>query len=242
MPVRVTAGPAGVMAVRGFDVGSLVFSRDGTTWSEAPVGTPGAKVSGVTAMDTGFVAVGSVETTAAVWTSPDGQTWTRASFTDGSDASANLVSVAAQGRRLIALGAVPAPGDEAIPGTWTGLASWLSTDGGVSWRQTGSTLHGTAPALYPPSIPGLYALSGGFIAFGNPGPGGVAVWSSGDGTTWRRATIDAPSETWGGSLAVSGSRAVIGGRTVGTGMGGDRAVFWTGEVGAAGLPVSPALP
>ncbi len=67
MPVRVTAGPAGLMAVRGLDFGSLVFSRDGTTWSEAPVGTPGAKVTGVTATDAGFVAVGGVETTAAVW-------------------------------------------------------------------------------------------------------------------------------------------------------------------------------
>jgi hypothetical protein len=138
--LRVTAGPAGFMAVRGLGFGSLVFSRDGTTWSEAPVGTPGANVSDVSATDEGFVAVGSVETTAATWTSPDGQHWQRATFTDGSDASANLVSVAGQGRRLVALGAVPAPGDEAIPGSWTGPASWLSTDGGATWTQTGSTL------------------------------------------------------------------------------------------------------
>lgn len=236
---RVTAGPAGFMAVRAFE--SLVRSLDGSTWSEAPVRTPGAKVSGVAATDEGFVAVGSLGATAAAWTSPDGQQWQRASFTAGSDASADLLSVAAQGRRLVALGAVPAPGDDAIAVSWTGLASWLSTDGGASWRQTGSTLHGTAPDLYPPSIPDLYALSGGFIALGNPGAGGIAVWNSADGTTWQQATIDAASDVWGRSLAVSGSRAIIGGRTVGTGMGGDRAMFWTGEVSAASSSLQ-ALP
>ena len=228
--LRVTAGPAGFMAVRGLGFGSLVFSRDGTTWSEAPVGTPGANVSDVTATDEGFVAVGSVETTAAAWTSPDGQHWQRATFTDGSDASADLVSVAAQGRRLVALGAVPAPGDEAIPGSWTGPASWLSTDGGASWTQTGSALNDTAPDLYPASIPDLYVMSGGFIVVGANAQGNLAVWTSVDGTKWQPVTIDATSEEFGRSLAVSGLRAIIGGHTVGTGMGGDRIVFWAGEV------------
>jgi hypothetical protein len=231
--VQVTAGQAGLMAVRGIDFGSLVFSRDGMTWSEAPVGTPGAKVSGVTATDEGFVAVGSVEATAAAWMSPDGQHWQRATFPDGSDASADLVSVAAQGRRLVALGAVPAPGDDAIPGAWTGTASWLSADGGASWMQTGSALHGTAPDLYVSSSPDLYAMSGGFIGVGPNAQGNLAVWTSLDGTKWQPATIEATGEEFGRSLAVSGSRAIIGGKTVGTGMGGDRAVFWTGEVSGA---------
>jgi hypothetical protein len=229
--LRLTAGPAGLMAVRGLGFGSLVFSCDGTTWSEAPVGTPGANVSDVAATDEGFVAVGSVETTAAAWTSPDGQHWQRATVTDGSGASADFVSVAAQGRRLVALGAVPAPGDEAIPGSWTGPASWLSTDGGESWTQTGSALHGTAPDLYPASIPDLYAMSGGFIVVGANAQGNLAVWTSVDGTKWQPVTIDATSEEFGRSLAVSGSRAIIGGHTVGTGMGGDRAVFWAGDMG-----------
>jgi hypothetical protein len=239
--LRVTARPAGLIAVRGLDVGSLVFSHDGTTWSDAPVGTPGAKVTGVTATDAGFVAVGSVEATAAAWVSPDGQHWQRATFPDGSDASADLVSVAAQGRRLVALGAVPAPGDEAIPGAWTGLASWLSADGGATWARTGSASLRTAPDLRP-SIPDLYAMSGGFIVVGDNAQGNLAVWTSADGTQWQPATIDATSEEFGRSLAVSGSRAIIGGKTVGTGMGGDRAVIWTGEVGAANLVASPAQP
>jgi hypothetical protein len=70
----------------------------------------------------------------------------------------------------------------------------------------------------------------------------MAVWTSVDGTKWQPATIDATSEEFGRSLAVSGSRAVIGGRTVGTGMGGDRAVFWIGEVSGASLGASPAPP
>jgi hypothetical protein len=149
--------------------------------------------------------------------------------------------VAAHGRRLVALGAVPAPGDEAIAGSWTGPASWLSTDGGASWTQTGSALHGTAPDLRP-SIPDLYAMSGGFIVVGDNAQGNLAVWTSVDGTKWQPVTIDGTSEEFGRSLAVSGSRAIIGGRTVGTGMGGDRAVFWTGEMGTASRTTPPTLP
>jgi len=85
-------------------------------------------------------------------------------------------------------------------------------------------------------------LSGGFIGVGPNAQGNLAVWTSVDGTKWQLATIDATSEEFGRSLAVSGSRAIIGGRTVGTGMGGDRAVFWTGEVSGASLVASPALP
>jgi len=86
------------------------------------------------------------------------------------------------------------------------------------------------------------AMSGGFIVVGDNAQGNVAVWTSVDGTKWQPATIDATSEESGRSLAVSGSRAVIRGRTVGTGMGGARAVFWTGEVAGASLVASPALP
>ena len=76
------------------------------------LGAAGAvKVNDVAATDTGFVAVGSVGSAAAIWTSSDLEHWARASFPDGSDASAQLVAVAAQGQRLVALGAVPAPGE-----------------------------------------------------------------------------------------------------------------------------------
>ncbi len=229
---RITAGPAGIMAVRSLDFGTPIFSPDGTTWSEAPIGSGLAKVNGVTATDAGFAAVGSVEAAAAAWTSSDGQHWQRARFPDGSDATAYLTSVAAQGSRLVALGGVPAPGDEPIVGTQTGPAAWLSTDGGVTWTQTGTPSQGSAPDLSPSSFPRLYALSGGFAALGSGGQGRFfAVWTSVDGTTWQQASPKNEPEVWGDALAVSGGQAVIAGRNVGTGMGGDRSIFWTGVIG-----------
>ena len=229
---RVAAGPAGVVAVDRFD-GRLLVSADGATWSPVSLGAAGAvKVNDVAATDTGFVAVGSVGSAAAVWTSSDLQHWARAPFPDGSDASAQLVAVAAQGQRLVALGAVPAPG-EAANDPWTGLGVWISTDGGASWTLSGTTLRGDAPVLYPSSMPGLSALSGGFVAFGNALPGALAVWTSSDGTSWRQATVQAASAAAGRTLAISGARAVIAGNDLGTGMGGSRAIFWTGVVGAA---------
>jgi hypothetical protein len=234
---RVAAGPVGVVAVDRFD-GLLLVSVDGATWSSVSLGAAGAvRVNDVAATDTGFVAVGSVGSSAAVWTSSDLEHWARASFPDGSDASAQLVAVAAQGQRLVALGAVPAPG-EAANDPWTGLGAWLSTDGGASWTLSGTTLRGDAPVLYPPSMPGLYALRGGFVAFGNPGPGALAVWTSSDGTSWRPATVQAASDAAGRTIAISGGRAVIAGNDLGTGMGGSRAIFWTGEVG--GMTVTPS--
>ncbi len=227
---RLTAGPAGFLGV-GIVTPSLVWSSDGTSWTSVDVGTPNATVIGVAATDQGFVAVGGAETAGMAWTSPDGRRWERATFDGSSQLNARLLSVAAQGQRLVALSAVPAPGDETAPQSWTGLAAWTSSDGGTTWRRAATGA--AAPHLYPPSIPEVYPLSGGFISFGNPGQGGVAIWSSPDGTTWRHDAIDATNEDWVDSLAVSGSHAVLGGRTVGTGMGGDRAEFWTGDVAPA---------
>ena len=224
---RLAAGPAGFLAV-GSEYDAPAWSADGASWMRVDVGTPNAVVSGVAATDTGFVAVGGVETAAMAWTSPNGRTWQRATFEDSSQLNARLVSVAAQGQRLVALGAVPAPGDEAAPQMWTGLAVWASSDGGTTWKRVASG--NAAPALYPPSVPKLYALTAGFIALSNLGPGGVSVWNSPDTATWRQDAIDATAHDGAFALAISRSRAVIVGSTTG-GMGGDRVEFWTGDVG-----------
>lgn len=223
---RVAAGPNEIIAVLGS--GSLASSPDGLSWSVVSVdGTGAAKVSAVTVSDAGFVAVGSVGTRAAAWTSSDGHDWRPATFSDNSNASADLISVAADSQRVVALGSVPSPGD--VSGdAWTAMSAWVSADGGATWARTGTA----APALYAPSFPGLYALAGGFIALGNPGPGGIGVWTTRDGIAWQQARIEgAGDDVFGKSLAISGPLGVIGGKTVGTGAGGDRAVFWIGHAG-----------
>ena len=106
------------------------------------------------------------------------------------------------------------------------MRAWTSADSGATWTRSANA----APALYAPSVPRVYTGWGGFVALGNPGPGGIRVWTTRDGIVWRQSRIDAAGiDVWGKSLAISGSFAVIGGRTVGTGGGGDRAVFWIAQ-------------
>ncbi len=234
---RVAAGPAGFLAV-GRDYDMPAWSPDGTNWTRVDVGTPNALVRGVAATNDGFVAVGGIETAAVAWTSRDGRHWIRATFDGASQLDARLLSVAGQGQRLVALGAVPARGDESVPDGWTGLAVWASADRGATWTKTVSGL--AAPSIYPPSVPKLYALSGGFVALGSLGPGGASVWSSRDGAAWRSDAIAATSQDAAFAFAVSGSRAVIIGSTVG-GMGGDRVEFWIGDAGASATANVPNL-
>jgi len=228
---RVATRPDAIIAVLGS--GSLASSPDGLSWSVFSIdGTGVAKVSDVAASAAGFVAVGSVGTRAAAWTSSDGRSWQPAAFPGNADASAQLISVAVDGGRLVALGAVASPGDsgpspgDADESVWTTVQAWSSADGGATWTRSAHA----APALYAPSFPSPYAGWGGFVAIGNPGPGGIEVWTTPDGAVWQQARIDAAGiDVWGKSLAISGPIAVIGGKTVGTGAGGDRAVFWVGQ-------------
>ena len=119
----------------GEDVDAAVWtSPDGFTWSRV-VDQEGLSEHGfqmmmsVTAGGPGLVAVGVdetsvVETSAAVWVSPDGITWTRVSegelFEVGSQ---EMRSVTAGGSGLVAVGVAEA-----------GTAIWESTDG-VAWTR-----------------------------------------------------------------------------------------------------------
>lgn len=106
----------------------------------------------------------------------------------------------------------------------SGLASLLSAAADATRAQTGQRrLAPLATSAGRRSRP--LPMSGGFVVVGDNLQGNLAVWTSLDGTKWQPATIEATSEELGRSLAVAGSRAIGGGRTVGTGMGGDRAVF-----------------
>ncbi len=215
-----------------FQVPAVVaVSTGGSAWTKVTLSdfTPGiATVSDVAAAGPGFVAVGTVDSAAATWASEDGLRWIRGSIADAPDGG--FTAVAARGDHIVAMGPVRLPGDGATDPP-TGTAAWVSTDGGASWIRAGMV-----PGLEADA--GVAALPDRFVAMGSAGSV-VAVWSSIDGSRWDRDRVVGSDPDWGTTddwvdgLAIDGSRAVIAGRTVGTGMGGDRPVFWTAALAAA---------
>ena len=197
----VTAGGPGLVAVgadRGRDAAAVWTSPDGQTWSrvthdETVFGGPGEQsMSSVTAGGPGLVAVGSEwnqvsKSVAAVWTSPDGVTWSRVPHDEtvfGGPGIWRMRSVAAGGPGLVAVGAGGAIGEEAA-------RVWTSEDG-ATWL-------GVAPDEAVFGGPGRQSMSSvvaagglGLVAVGTDGDllGLAAVWASPDGENWRRIRHD----------------------------------------------------
>ena len=190
----------------------LWWSRDLSSWTRAPAvsGTSGSdQVLAVAAGPSGFVSAGSRDDQPAVWTTPDGQTWTAVSVPLPSGASGGVIQqVAVSGKNAVALG------QQATAHGIQPLAE-RSDDGGQTWRPVPFS----APGLGI-SFTALAARQGGFTAaarFGSAdGNSDAAAWSSADGTNWTRSHVS--GLTSGGShtvaaLAASGS-AVTGIDTV----------------------------
>jgi hypothetical protein len=152
---------------------------------------------GVTATAGGFVAVGSHGRLPAVWTTPDGRTWSVADLPLPAGATAAaLQHVAADGRTVVAAGVAQAKGGM-VPYTVR------SADGGRTWTE--------APLPVPAGtaqVSAVAAASGGFTVAGTfgitAGERDVVVWTSPDGKTWKAAT---PS---GLGLAAPGIQAITG--------------------------------
>jgi hypothetical protein len=107
--------------------GTSWLSRDQVTWERAPAndGQDGAEMIAATETDAGWVAVGVGQGSAmAVWTSPDGLSWTR-----GDDVAAPYGGpddIAWTGEQIVATGTVGGESSSVI-------AFWLSPDG-TSWE------------------------------------------------------------------------------------------------------------
>ncbi|NIA25677.1 MAG: hypothetical protein GWP04_08925 [Gammaproteobacteria bacterium] len=143
----VTAGGPGLVAVgmdsAGGDMDAAVWtSSDGLTWSrmseeDAALGGADEQVmASVSAGGPGLVAVGMDSAgggaDAAVWTSPDGVTWTRVPGDEavfGGVGRQEMASVSAGGPGLVAVGS-----DASGPGGDVDAAVWTSPDG-VTWTR-----------------------------------------------------------------------------------------------------------
>jgi hypothetical protein len=193
----VTVGGPGLVAVGADEAGNadaaVWTSVDGITWSRVPHdeaifgGPANHAMNDVTVGGPGLVAVGAEFSArhekAAVWTSMDGITWSRAPHNDGvlggeENVGAEMWSVTAGGPGLVAVG-----------GRWDGplaqrtyhAAVWTSNDG-VTWTLApdDDTVFGGDPSMRSVTVtgPGLVAV------------GGATVWTSRDGIRWSRIPHD----------------------------------------------------
>ena len=135
-----------------------------------------------------YVALGTVGTRAAAWTSTDFATWTTASV-DGlplgdariglpAAAPGGLVSLGVHGREHCTTG----EGSTCDP---VPVAVWMSADG-RSW-------HGrAAPAAFAgATVAAVAAGPGGIVAVGDTGWDHPAIWFSADGAAWSRESLPA---------------------------------------------------
>jgi len=171
-------------------------SADGLAWSrvgddEALFGGPGIQeIDGVAVIDGLVVAVGSDESgadgSAAVWTSPDGVTWSRVPHDEGIFGGPGrqvMLAVAAGGPGLVAVGLEWAA-DRGIAAVWT------SPDG-LAWSRVphDEAVFGAAESQI---MEGVVAAGGGLVAFGWQAMEeemDAAVWVSTDGLAWSRSAL-----------------------------------------------------
>ncbi len=205
------------------------ISTDGVDWNRIPHdeavfgGPQGGVMSDVTAGGPGFVAVGTIWNWAGVenseqsaepvvWTSPDGEVWTRIEDVDvlGDAEFVGMNSVIAGGRGLIAVG-----WDfnrERFEGN---AAVWTSVDG-ISWSripEQGAEFSRARMQDIAPYVDGYVAVGAGRgqLSVGTRGCNDEicpeAAWTSPDDIDWTRVESDAFVSDWStmSSVATSGT-------------------------------------
>ncbi|MDF1595582.1 MAG: hypothetical protein P1T08_05740 [Acidimicrobiia bacterium] len=199
-------------------VAAVWISEDGIGWSRVPhdEATFGGEentnvfMKDVTAFGSGLVAVGmeweGSSADAASWTSTDGITWERVSSDEavfGGPQNQVMWAVVPAGPGLVAVGQGGDGAGESGPGQ--PAAVWVSTDG-RDWSRVpeqAALLSG-----YPAGGPGtgdwarmddVIVGGSGLVAVGrvgkcpellSPCTGDAAIWTSADGVTWERSTVE----------------------------------------------------
>jgi len=227
----VTAGGPGLVAVGrdgpavdGEGHAAVWTSPDGLTWSRVPhdeavFGGPGEqRMVDVAVGGPGLVAVGFDRTTdntegdAAVWTSPDGLTWSRIPHDEavfGGDSRQMMLSVTVGGPGLVAVGSDgndDSDFDRRIDESAADAAVWTSPDG-LTWSRVphDEAVFGGPGAQRMVDVavggPGLVAVGSvtetldGFYELSD-----AAVWTSLDGFTWSRVPDDEAVFSTSGAL------------------------------------------
>ena len=205
-------GPDGVIAVGldGSDARSW-FSKDGLTWTAAPITRalrPAAgmtiRINGVTWAGTSWLAVGEEDTAcdyncdtassdrAIVWSSMDGLTWTQAPAAASLERAA-MNGVARGGPGFVAVGG--APDRPATTQVAQHAVVWTSTDGRAWSRGPDASVY-HAPAgtdqAFGDSMSSVASDGTHLVAVGTVATqgdvGSALAWFSTDGRTWQRGT------------------------------------------------------
>ena len=210
-------------------------SVDGITWSrvdhdEAIFGGTGEQnMTSVTVGGPGLVAVGwesaGFDADAAVWTSPDGITWTRVPHDEevfGGSSYQAMWAVTAGGPGLVAVGE-----DRSGDFEDGDVAVWTSIDG-ITW----SRVPHDEDVLGEGQVTSVTSGGAGLVAVGNVGTeegDDAAVWISVDGVTWSRVPHDDTV------FAKAGMQSVTAGGPGLIAVGGSEsgAVVWTSVDGIA---------
>jgi hypothetical protein len=247
-------GESGIVAV-GWDssVGDIDaaawFSVDGLTWEKVGddvFAHEGHEEAGtVLATDRGFVAAGFAvigrEADAAIWTSPDGRTWTRLDDPAlGGGGTQRISSLVVGPQGLVAGGTNFLPTEFGV--YQLDARVWVSSDG-TSWDAIDDATFGGPGWQYITSITagpdGLVAAGGDIL--GRPGlDNDAAVWTSPDGRTWTRVedadfVSDRAQQISAITVGPDGLLAV----GYDTGPGGDRTpAVWRSPDGAAWVRIA----
>lgn len=186
---------------------------------------PGERVSSIVAGGPGFVAVGYVDNPTTecpyrmdgrIWTSADGEHWTRQA-TDSLD-EAQMWGVVSAGGTLYAFGYVGIPGDCPVPEGF-GNNVWRSTDG-IAWEQITSGIRFVSEhdRWFDVAVAGdTLVVVGRFGEAGDDEPRGGGVWTSTNGVDWQVADR-APATYELASVAAMGDTVVAFGQDSADGL------------------------
>jgi hypothetical protein len=245
---HVVAGGPGLVAIGSWDRGenggsfaAVWTSADGITWDRLPLEAEvfgDGWIYGLTSHGSELVATGAyraeddIETgtsyvgTAAVWTSPDGLTWSRILLDKATFGVAILEDVVSLGGVLVVGGQVCSGEPFIDENPDCRAAMWTSPDG-VEWTNA------YTDADTGGDVEGLATVPGGVVAVGSccgDQPLSSAVWFSPDGRSWTRiedAAVFGDSKMT--HVAAGGSAVVALGRTASS----FEPVVWTSSDGSS---------